>query len=46
MFEQDGQHLAGLILEPDLQAMLAQFARTKIQFEYPKTDRAAALMLF
>jgi hypothetical protein len=46
MRKQDRQHLEGLPLKPNSSALLAQFAGAKIQFEDPKTKRAAKLMVF
>jgi hypothetical protein len=45
MLKQHRQDLKGLFLKPDSQAMLAQLARLKIQFENSKTERPAKLMV-
>ena len=42
--KQHGQHLKGLLLKPDSQAALAQFASPKIQLEHPKTEPPANLI--
>ena len=42
MLEQHRQDLEGLFLKPDSQAVLAQFASAKIQFENPKTEPPAS----
>lgn len=42
--KQHGQHLEGLLLKPDSQAALAQFASPKIQLEHPKTEPPANLI--
>jgi hypothetical protein len=39
--QQEQENLERLVPEFDLQTLLAQFARTQIDFEYPKADRAA-----
>jgi hypothetical protein len=44
--KQHSQHLKGLLLKPDSEAVLAQFASAKIHFEDPKTERPAKLMGF
>jgi len=46
VLSQRRQDLKGLFLKPDSQAVLAQFARAKIQFEDPKTEPSANLMFF
>jgi hypothetical protein len=46
VLKQHGQYLEGLFLKANSQAVLAQFARTKIQLEYPKAERRAALKVF
>jgi len=38
VFEQYRQDLKGLLLKPNLQAVLAQFARTEIHFKDPKPE--------
>ena len=45
VLEQHRQDLEGLLLKPDSQAALAQFASTKIQLEDPKTEPPANLMV-
>ena len=44
--KQHRQDLEGLFLKADSQAVLAQFAGTKIQFEHAKTKPPANLMVF
>src|SRR6266852_6454035 len=46
VLSQRRQDLKGLFLKPYSQAVLAQFARAKIQFEDPKTEPSANLMVF
>jgi hypothetical protein len=46
VFKQHRQDLEGLFLKANSQAVLAQFASTKIQFENPKTEPPASLMVF
>jgi hypothetical protein len=46
VFEECRQDLEGLFLEANSQAVLAQFAGTKIQLENPKTEAPANLMVF
>jgi|SRR5215471_1717319 len=38
-FQQDSEHLKGLILNPDALALLAQFSSAKVHFENPETQR-------
>ena len=45
VLEQHRQELEGLLLKPDPQAALAQFAGTKIQLENPKREPPADLMV-
>jgi hypothetical protein len=45
MFQEHGQDLKGLLLKPDSQAVLAQFACTKIQLEHPETEAPANLIV-
>ena len=45
VLEQHRQDLEGLLLKPDSQAALAQFASTKIHLEHPKTEPPASLMV-
>ena len=46
VLEQHRQDLEGLLLKPDLQAALAQFASTKINLEHPKTEPPGNLMVW
>src|ERR1700676_2286030 len=46
VLKQHGQDLEGLRLKPNSEAVLAQFAGTKIQFENPETDPFANLTVF
>jgi len=46
MFEERGEHLERLLLKADSQAMLAQFASSKVQFENSEAEAAAQLMVF
>src|SRR6266852_3673952 len=46
VLKQHRQELEGLFLKANSQAVLAQFARAKIQFEDPKTEPSANLMVF
>ena len=46
MFEQHCQELKRLLLQPDAQAVLAQFARTHIQFKDPKANLSANRIAF
>ena len=45
VLEQHRQNLEGLLLKPDSQAALAQFASAKIHLENPKTEPPARLMV-
>ena len=45
VLEQHLQHLEGLLLEPDSQAALAQFASPKIHLEDPKSEPPANLIV-
>jgi len=46
VLKQHRQDLEGLFLKPNSQAVLAQFASAKIQFENPKTEPPARLRVF
>ncbi len=46
VLKQHRQDLEGLFLKANSQAVLAQFASTKIHFENPKTEPPANLMVF
>jgi hypothetical protein len=46
MLQQCCQDLEGLFLKANPQAMFAQFAGSKIEFENPKTKPPANLMVF
>jgi hypothetical protein len=46
VLEQHRQDLEGLLLQPDLQAALAQFASTKVHFEHSETEPPAILMVW
>jgi len=46
VLQQHRQDLKGLLLKPHSQAALAQFARTKIHFEYPKAEPSANRIAF
>jgi len=46
VLQQHGQYLEGLFLKANAQAVLPQFARAKIQFEYPKAEPLAAMKVF
>jgi len=44
-FQQHGQELEGLLLQPDAQAMFAQFSSAKIHLENSKPDSPVGLMV-
>src|SRR4029078_2930563 len=46
VLEQHRQDLEGLLLKPDLQAALAQFASTKVHLQHSKTEPPAILMVW
>jgi hypothetical protein len=46
VLEQHRQDLEGLLLKPDLQAALAQFASTKVNLEHSKTEPPGILMVW
>jgi hypothetical protein len=46
VFKKHRQHLEGLFLKPNAQAVLVQFSSAKIQFENSKTEPPAKLMAF
>jgi hypothetical protein len=46
VLEQHRQDLEGLLLKPDLQAALAQFASAKVNLEHSKTEPPGILMVW
>jgi hypothetical protein len=46
VLEQHCQDLEGLLLKPDLQAALTQFASTQVHLEHSKTEPPASLMVW
>jgi hypothetical protein len=46
MVEQHHEDLERLFLQPNAQAVLAQFASAQVQFENPKPEMSANVMVF